>query len=185
MPEERPGRDADHARWEALFTGYADLVYAYAARRVPIEDAPDVVAETFVVAGRRTDDVPEDALPWLYAVARNVMRNQRRAADRRAALRGKLSRTQTPPPEVPPELEEIEARDAVTVALSRLPTAEREALLLVVWEDLDAARGAQVLGCSPAAFSVRVHRAKRRLRSVLAEPEGWGSDLRAADGGAT
>ncbi len=140
MPEERPGRDADHARWEALFTGYADLVYAYAARRVPIEDAPDVVAETFVVAGRHADDIPEDPLPWLYAVARNVMRNQRRAADRRAALRGKLSGTQPPPLEVPPEIEEVEARDAVMVALSRLPAAEREALLLVVWEDLDAAR---------------------------------------------
>lgn len=185
MPEERPGRDANHARWEALFTGYADIVYAYAARRVPIEDAPDVVAETFVVAGRRTSDVPEDALPWLYAVARNVMRNQRRSANRRAALRGKLSKVRTPVPDTAPEIEEIEARDVVRVALSRLPEAEREALLLVVWEDLDAARGSRVLGCSPAAFTVRVHRAKRRLRSMMAEPGGWGLDVPTADGEAT
>ena len=154
-------------RWERLYAEHADRVFAFTVRRVPFEDVPDIVAETFVVVGRREGDVPEDALPWLYAVARNVIANHRRSAARRQALRGRLKAAGVPTPEVPAEFEAVESREQVVEALALLPAAEREALLLVAWEDLDPVRGAKVLGCSPGAFSVRVHRAKRRLRESL------------------
>ena len=75
-----------HERFEDLFRGNYAAVRAYALRRVPRDVAQDVVAETFLVAWRRLEDVPDDALPWLFAVARRVLANERRSADRRAAL---------------------------------------------------------------------------------------------------
>jgi DNA-directed RNA polymerase specialized sigma24 family protein len=53
---------------------------------VPAQSTQDVAAETFQVAWRRLEAVPFDAAPWLYAVARRVLANERRAASRRAAL---------------------------------------------------------------------------------------------------
>jgi RNA polymerase sigma-70 factor (ECF subfamily) len=56
--------------------------------------------------------------------------------------------------ELDPELE---------AALARLSDTDREALLLVAWEDLTASAAAASLGISPAAFRVRLYRARRRL----------------------
>ena len=69
---------ADTERFEILFRTHYGAIHAYARRRLP-ERADDIVADTFFVAWRRLDDVPRDALPWLYGVARRV------AAEARAA----------------------------------------------------------------------------------------------------
>jgi RNA polymerase sigma-70 factor, ECF subfamily len=52
-------------------------------------------------------------------------------------------------------------------AIAALSKREREALLLVAWEDLDPSRAAQVVGCSAAAFRVRLHRARRHVAAAL------------------
>ena len=59
-------------------------------------------------------------------------------------------------------------RDHLIAALDQLSRAEREALQLVLWEQLSHAEAAQVLGCSANAVAIRVHRAKARLRELLA-----------------
>ncbi|MDP9341420.1 MAG: RNA polymerase sigma factor [Actinomycetota bacterium] len=140
-------------------------MYAYARRRWGADDAPEIVADTFLVAWRRLDDVPADALPWLLGVARHVIANHRRSAGRRAALQSRLefSRPMTHQDPIPA----IDARIDVRRALDRLPPAQREALLLVAWERLDVPRGAVAAGCSRATFSVRLHRARRRLMKEL------------------
>jgi RNA polymerase sigma factor (sigma-70 family) len=161
------GSSTHLALWEGLYAEHADRIVAYARRRVPFEDARDVVAETFTVAWRRIDRVPEDALPWLYGVARKVVTNMRRSATRREALRSKLGALADRPSTRPLELEAIEEADVVLAALAELTDVEREALTLTVWEDLEPRRAALVLGCSVGAFNVRVHRAKQRLREVL------------------
>jgi DNA-directed RNA polymerase specialized sigma24 family protein len=56
-------------------------------------------------------------------------------------------------------------------ALLGLSEKDREALLLVAWEDLTSSLAAASLGISAAAFRVRLHRARRRLISALQEPE--------------
>src|SRR4029450_2647016 len=68
-----------------MFRECYPVVRAYARRRAAPDAAQDVVADTFLVAWRRLEDVPEDALPWLYGVARRVLANQRRSAARGAA----------------------------------------------------------------------------------------------------
>ena len=62
-----------------LWDGFADDVYAYARRRVGATAAPDVVAEVFMVVVASPAKVPDDALPWLYRTAWNVIMNHRRA----------------------------------------------------------------------------------------------------------
>lgn len=69
-----------------LWDRHADQVYAYARRRVGATDAPDVVSEVFAVAVAKRAKVPDDALPWLYRTAWNVIANHWRAEDRRARL---------------------------------------------------------------------------------------------------
>jgi Sigma-70 region 2 len=78
-------------RFEGLFREHYPAVRAYASRRAPYELAQDVIAETFLIAWRRFDDLPSDPLPWLYGVARRVLANQRRSAGRGAALEKKLA----------------------------------------------------------------------------------------------
>jgi DNA-directed RNA polymerase specialized sigma24 family protein len=74
-----------------MFRECYPVVRAYALRRAALDAAQDVVADTFLVAWRRLEDVPEDALPWLYGVARRVLANQRRSAARGAALERRVA----------------------------------------------------------------------------------------------
>jgi RNA polymerase sigma-70 factor (ECF subfamily) len=143
-------------------------VLAYALRRTSREEAEEVVAETFLVAWRRLPEVPDDPIPWLLAVARRVLANQRRATGRRKALDQRLGSTSRPGSLVAPDpAEEVEARMALDNALRHLSEWDREALLLVAWEGLDNRRAAVVMDCSPATFTVRLHRARRRLTQHL------------------
>ena len=50
-------------------------------------------------------------------------------------------------------------------ALQRLEHNDREILRLAAWEDLTAGEIAVVLGCTPNAASLRLSRARRKLRA--------------------
>jgi RNA polymerase sigma-70 factor (ECF subfamily) len=152
-------------RFEALFAAHHVAVRSYVVRRagggIAVDDA---VADTFLVAWRRLDDVPEPALPWLLGVARRVLADQRRALRRRRSLSQRLALASPapvawePPAGVGAEL---------AGALRALTGHEREALLLVAWDGLSSAEAAVVAGCSAAAFRVRLHRPRRRLAAQL------------------
>jgi RNA polymerase sigma-70 factor (ECF subfamily) len=144
----------------ALWDRHADQLYAYARRRVGASDAPDVVAEVFAVAVAHPGKVPDDALPWLYRTAWNVIANLWRADQRRARLVGVATEAADPAVDV------VEL-DAMLGALATLSDDDREALLLTAWEGLDGRRAAAAAGCSAATFAVRLHRARRRLERAL------------------
>lgn len=65
------------------------------------------------------------------------------------------------------------ALERVTVlrALLQLSAEDREALMLSVWDGMSYRSAAKVVGCSTAAFGVRLHRARRRLAAGLGEVE--------------
>jgi RNA polymerase sigma-70 factor (ECF subfamily) len=148
-------------RFRAIFDDCHRPVTAYARRRTGPADADDVVAEVFLVAWRRLDDVPADrALPWLYGVARGVLANRRRAAGRREQLLHRLA--------VEPHSDAPPATDpGVEAALAVLRPEDREVLRLAAWESLAASEIAVVLGCSPNAAALRLSRARARLRRAL------------------
>jgi RNA polymerase sigma factor (sigma-70 family) len=154
-------------RFEGLFRECYPLVRAYALRRAARDAAQDVVADTFLVAWRRLEDVPEDALPWLYAVARRVLANQRRSADRSVALERRIAGAAVEGGSGGVG-EDVADAELLRVALGRVPEKGREALMLVAWDGLSGARAAHAAGCSTAAFAVRLHRARARLTAELA-----------------
>jgi RNA polymerase sigma-70 factor (ECF subfamily) len=59
--------------------------------------------------------------------------------------------------------------DRVKDAIARLKPSDREVFTLIVWDELDHRAAARVLGCSPNAVAVRLHRARARLRDELSE----------------
>lgn len=162
MAEETQHRSAVEARFAEVFA-HLGLLSAYARRR-GARDPDAIAAEAMAIAWRRLADVPrDDPRPWLIATARNLL-----LADRR--------RHGTPShdldgvdPAAPPELPNpaLELDPELEAALATLSSTDREALLLVAWEDLTPGAAAASLGISPAAFRVRLHRARRRVLHEL------------------
>ncbi len=161
-------------RFEALFEQHNRALLAYAARRSPtMADAEDAVAEVFLVAWRRLVDVPHGAgaLPWLYAVARRTLGNQRRGFLRRGRLYQKLEQT-TERPAVPAPGPPVE--EPALDTLARLSADDRELLRLVAWEELSHAEIAAILGISVNAVGIRLHRARARFEQALVKgPSRW------------
>lgn len=167
---------ARQTRFEAVYAANQAAILGYALRRTASpDDAADVLAETFLTAWRRLDDLPggDDARLWLYGVARRVLANYYRGQRRRTALAGRL-REEVAKAYVPPEPAGDTAR--VTAALGRLPERDRELLLLAAWEGLDYGQIAVVLGCSRNALRIRLHRARGRLTDELGRPQAAGAD---------
>jgi RNA polymerase sigma-70 factor, ECF subfamily len=163
------------ARFDACFRAHYAEVLAYALRRLGERSAAeDVAAQTFAVAWRRLSALPADPLPWLFGVARQVVRNETRSARRRVRLIARITGQDPPRPAHDPA-EGAAARSAIVAALGRLGEGQREVLRLAAWEGLDARRAAAALGCSPAAYTLRLHRARRRLAKELAA-SGHGSE---------
>jgi RNA polymerase sigma-70 factor, ECF subfamily len=157
----------EQERFERVFNNCHRAVYAYASRRVSPEAVQDIVSETFLVAWRRHSELDGDPLPWLFGIARRVVANQLRGNARREALRDRLHSE-------PWVLEQnlSMGRDFKLMrALRELTERDREALMLIAWEELDHRAAAEVMGCSTAAFTVRLHRARRKLASALAVEE--------------
>lgn len=156
------------AAFERLFAEHYDALLAFATRRVEGTAAvDDVLAETFAVAWRRLDSIPEPPRPWLYGVARKVIANQARGERRTLRLSSRLAAEPQRDAGGDPGVE-VPRRLAVADAFASLSAADREILRLVAWEGLDATEGAVAFGCTKTAFRVRLHRARRRLESALA-----------------
>ncbi len=162
-------------RFQVIFDDNYELILGYALRRTDTaDDAADVVADTFLAAWRRLDDVPEGerARLWLYGAARRVLSNhyrglrrQRRLADR---LRADLPRLVA---DIPAPAYEGSDTGRIAAAFGRLTPADRDLLILVGWEGVDPAQVADVLGCTRATARVRLHRARKRFTKAL-ETEG-------------
>ena len=149
-------------RFRLLYDVAYPRIMAYTLRRARTrEDAYDAVSETFAAVWRRLDDIPDEPrrIPWVYGVARRVLANQYRGADRRARLDERMTAAAAPAPD--PDF------DHVHRALDALRPEDREILTLSVWDDLDNDEIATVLGVSPANVAVRLHRARRRLAHHL------------------
>jgi RNA polymerase sigma factor (sigma-70 family) len=178
--EAAPARDGDAERtrrFDALFDAYRSDIVAYCGWRAASRgDAEDAVAEVFLAAWRRLDDVPEGAhgRVWLYATARRVIANQRRSSRRREALAQRLTTEVASWPHHQPEPGGEDG--LVHEALARPGRRDREVLLLAEWEGLSADEIASVLGCRAVTARGRLHRARRRFRVVF-------EDLRARDAG--
>ena len=128
------GKGDRRHRFDVLFDAYKSDVTAYCGwRTTSPSDADDAVADVFLVAWRRLDDVPagDGARAWLYATARRVLANQRRSRRRLETLRERLGHEPQvwPPAPVPALPEEAFVHEA----LAQLSPRDREVLLLAEW----------------------------------------------------
>nr|WP_273377824.1 sigma-70 family RNA polymerase sigma factor [Actinopolymorpha pittospori] len=143
---------------------------AYFMRRVsPIEDAADLLAETFLVLWRRADAVPQDhaaARMWTYGVARRVLATHRRASNRRSALADRLRHELAIQPGRIDD-DKIGPLDHLHTALTRLPDLDQEIVRLVHWEGLSLVEVAGVLGRRQGTIRSRYHRARKLLKRGL------------------
>lgn len=166
MHRESESRGAVEARFAGVFA-HLEFITTYAHRR-GARDPDGIAAEAMAIAWRRLSDVPvDDPRPWLIVTARNLLMSERR--------REPLTKTQPlgdvhiAGPAEPISIE-LDIDPALARGLNALSEQDREALLLIAWEDLSPALAAKSLGISGPAFRVRLHRARRRLSDLLAEP---------------
>jgi DNA-directed RNA polymerase specialized sigma24 family protein len=111
-------------RFEHCFRDYYAQVLAFSMRRVSgREIAEDVVADTFAVAWRRRDRIPDPALPWLYAIAGHVIANQYRSTRRRRDLDMRLAHETGNVAPVSDPAESLGRRDAFSTAFA-LPVSQ-------------------------------------------------------------
>jgi len=163
-----PPPETDREWFRSLFHENYRPLLAYARRRVDAGTADDVVAETLLVAWRRRDAVPSGhERPWLYGIARNVIRNSARSARRQQAFHQTLRGLAQPKPS---ESEAVdEQAEVMRSALCELSEDDREILMLVTWEELSYADVGRVLDISANAVAIRVYRARKRLAGQVAK----------------
>jgi RNA polymerase sigma-70 factor (ECF subfamily) len=168
MSDQSRALDRD-SRFTSLFEAtYADLL-RFAQRRVHSAHAEDVIAESFLIAWRRLNDLPprrDDARAWLFGIALGVILNTHRGAERQRALAVRLADVRTG--SMADFDAELVARQIdVSRAWQRLSEVHQEALALAVLDGLTAPQAAAVLGVSAVAFRLRLSRARRALRLHL------------------
>lgn len=161
-------RSGDPESFGELFRRHGPTIHRFAVRRTGnLDQADDVAAVVFLEAWRareRTELVNSSALPWLYGIATNVIRNWRRSHRRHDAALQRIGELPRPTPR--------EVGDQVAAALEarrilnqvpRLPRKEFDVLVLATWEGLSTAEVAAALGIPQGTVKSRLNRARNRL----------------------
>lgn len=157
---------SNDAKFRAIYESHHVAVQRYCARRLDPDRANDATAEVFVVTWRRIGAAPEPslALPWLYGVARNIVRHFHRSQQRHLNL---IERAQSmDPPRSPDPATQVvrrEEEEQVAAAMEQLREADRELVRLRLWEGLEHSEIGDVLGLSAKAVGMRYLRALKRL----------------------
>ncbi|MCB0997778.1 MAG: sigma-70 family RNA polymerase sigma factor [Acidimicrobiales bacterium] len=166
---EAADEDAEH-RFRRLVHAHQRSLLAHVRFVYPQADAESVVNDALTAAWQRLDDIdPDHAGTWLRAAARYVVFNGRRGERRWQALNDKVARLPPLAPAPPPDHDAgIELR-AVLQALGSLAPSDREVLLMTAIDDLTPEQLGEILGVTAKTAAMRVHRARARLRKVVAE----------------
>lgn len=153
--------------FSALYDQTARDLLAYLLRRAAsAEDAADCLAETFLIAWRKRDQIPADpthAKPWLFGVARNVLHREREFDHKASRIVAELARELS-------QTQRSQAHDTpMTRALALLSPIDREIIEMIAWDQLTPREVAAILGLSPNVVRIRAHRARLKLRGHMQE----------------
>jgi RNA polymerase sigma-70 factor (ECF subfamily) len=154
----------DPAAFEALVRKYQHMIHALTYRMTgSTADAEDLAQEIFVRTYRQLDRFRGDAKfsSWLYRIGINTCLNWQTSRQRRERLQQEWADAQP----VATNVDETSAR--VQAALLQLPAKQRAAIVLTVYEEMNHAEAARVLGCSETTVSWRVFTARKKLKQWL------------------
>jgi RNA polymerase sigma-70 factor (ECF subfamily) len=162
--EERVDDAERRAVIDGWFRAHAARVLGYLLHRTDPQTAQDVLQEVFVTAFGKADQVPDPPLGWLFGTARRLLANRLRSLHRQDQLVARLMADvgQESDPD------SYELKQAFALTLATLPPADREVLTLTGWYGLTPLQAAEAIGCTPSAYAVRLHRARKRLAGALA-----------------
>ncbi|MFZ4842985.1 MULTISPECIES: RNA polymerase sigma factor [Mycetocola] len=153
------------SEFSEFFRANHSLVVGVAERRLSSrQDGEEIATEAFRIAWERHRAGEPLSVPWLYGVVRNLIGNEYRRRDRQENLHTHLGEELSSHPD---SLDETHAD--VRDALQRLPHIHRDVLMMTYWEDLTTREIAEILGTTPLAIRTRLVRARRLLRSALAD----------------
>ncbi|MFB9298773.1 RNA polymerase sigma factor [Kibdelosporangium philippinense] len=165
----------DEAAFGVLFERHIQAVWNYCYRLTASQSlAEDLAAETFYIAWRKRSEVTlvrDSALPWLYTVAANLVRTERRRLGRfsRAVRRVQLEVVPDHADLVIDQLADTQRLREVLQAIAKLPRAEHRAVQLCLLGDVSTADAAEVLGVTESTVRANLTRARARLRATLEE----------------
>ena len=169
----------DGASFALVFDRHFRAIHRFLRARVGAQLADDLASETFVIAFSRLaayDRSRDDARPWLYGIAVNLLREHRRSEERRLRAYARVSTG-----EVEPSTESAGGLEpALAAALLGLSAEERNLILLYAWAELSYEQLAQALALPLGTVRSRLSRARAKLRASLDLPE-----TAAAPGGGT
>lgn len=159
----------------ALYDETARDLLGYLLRRTAsAEDAADCLAEIFAIAWNKRSAIPsrrDQARPWLFGVARNVVRRGRERQTRASAAAAELQRERR-------SRQPSEDDDGpVQEALRQLSAVDREIIEMLAWDQLAPREVAEILGLSANAVRIRAHRARLKLREQLARQRSAPHDI--------
>jgi RNA polymerase sigma-70 factor, ECF subfamily len=159
-------RSREETMFASLYHRHYRAIRDFCRRRVPKDVVDDVVAETFLTAWRRIDDIPlgDEALLWLYGVAYRVIGHHWRSAARRRRLEDRMHVIHGGDASGADDaVVAADQRRLVLDAAARLSEKDADVLRLAAWEQLSTAEIAAVLGIAPNAVKQRLHRARQHL----------------------
>jgi RNA polymerase sigma-70 factor (ECF subfamily) len=170
---------ADREAFAVFYRQHALIVYRWFAYRVRSEGtvASELTSETFAQALRSLPrfkgTVPGSGTSWLFGIARNLAREHYRSRRVRDDARRELGMPVLEAvdlgfQEVEDRIDSERLRDALAVALSQLPTAQREAVRLRIVDELDYPAIASATAASEQTARLRVSRGLRALHARLA-----------------
>ncbi|HEX8143049.1 MAG TPA: sigma-70 family RNA polymerase sigma factor [Pyrinomonadaceae bacterium] len=177
MTDERLLKNAsrgDEAAFLVLYQRHRDAVFRFAYRLTgAVAVAEDVTHDCFlslIRAPARFDPARAALRTYLYAAARNLSLKHLRASGAQQVTIEDLSEEPSGPEAEQPlrQLLAEELSAEVRKAIASLPPLQREALILFEYEELTLAEIAEVIGADTGVVKSRLHRARRRLRELLA-----------------
>jgi RNA polymerase sigma-70 factor, ECF subfamily len=165
-------RTDDAEAFGLLFDRHARPIYNYCFRRVADrQTAQDLLSIVFLEAWRRRDKElpPDKVLAWLYGIATNVVRHQRRSERRYAAALSRLQASTAEPDFADVADEQLDLAQQAERALAllrKLPSREQDVFVLCAGMELNYDEAALALGVPIGTVRSRLSRARARLREL-------------------
>lgn len=166
----------DKGAFADLFERHVQAVWNHAYRLTGSwASAEDLTSNTFLIAWRKKAEVTlvrGSALPWLYTVAGNLARTERRSASRRLRLLRRIPE----PPDVRDHADSVAAQvdgeerlRQVIEAVRELPPAQRQVVELCLLGNLPIADAAALLEVAEVTVRAHLSRARAQLRALMEE----------------